>query len=303
MTDLIELRNVTKIFGGGWFSRSSTVALDDFSFSISSERPTITALVGESGSGKTTLARLVLGLTSPNSGEVLYRGKNLYDQTKEERRDFLQDVQIIFQDPFEVFNPFYKVDHVLMLPVRKFRLATSKNEGLHLIRDTLSKVGLRPEDTLGRFPHQLSGGQRQRVMVARALLLRPKLIIADEPVSMLDASLRFNILETLKSLHDEFGMSILYITHDLTTAYEVAENIIVLYRGRVAEIGEVETIIHHPEHPYTQLLISSIPSPDPDNRWRETTNKPNSAEKIDELHTESGCKFAAMCAFRMPEVS
>ena len=188
MPALLEARNVTKIFGGGRFSRTpGMVALDDFSYTVTDEPPTITAIVGESGSGKTTLARLLLGLAAPTSGEVLYRGQDLSKLSGDERKQFLRDVQVIFQDPYEVYNPFYKVDHVLSTPIEKFKLASSKQQARALMEETLNAVGLRPEETLGRHPHQLSGGQRQRVMVARALLLQPRLIIADEPVSMVDA--------------------------------------------------------------------------------------------------------------------
>ena len=176
---------------------------------------------------------------------------------------------MIFQDPFEAYNPFYRVDHVLETPVAEFRAC-----GLHgarrgaLIEETLRAVGLRPEETLGRYPHQLSGGQRQRIMVARALLIRPRVIIADEPVSMVDASLRATILASLRELHDEFGISLIYITHDLTTAYQISQNVIVLYRGLVAEAGDVEKVVGDPKHPYTRLLIGSIPYPDPDRAWK-----------------------------------
>jgi len=180
MTALLEARHVTKVFGGGRFAKApGTVALDDFSFKVDAEPPTITAIVGESGSGKTTLARLLLGLAAPTSGEVLYRGRNLQSLSREERQRFLRDVQVIFQDPYEVYNPFYKVDHVLETPIKKFHLAPSREKARQLMEETLHAVGLRPEETLGRHPHQLSGGQRQRIMVARALLLQPRLIIAD----------------------------------------------------------------------------------------------------------------------------
>jgi ABC-type oligopeptide transport system ATPase subunit len=182
MTDLIEVRHVTKVFGGGLFNRSSPlVALDDLSLTIEESPPTITAIVGESGSGKTTLARLILGLTEPTRGEVRYRGVDMRQLNREQRRQFLREVQVIFQDPFEVYNPFYRVDHVLEEPISNFRLATSRAHGRELIEEALLSVGLRPQETLGRYPHQLSGGQRQRVMVARSLLLRPRVIIADEP--------------------------------------------------------------------------------------------------------------------------
>ncbi len=301
MSTLVELRNVSKIFGTGWFS-TKTVALRDFSMKVDDEEPTITALVGESGSGKTTLARILLGLTPPTSGQVLYRDKPLPDLKNEERRAFRRDVQVIFQDPFEVYNPFYKVDHALHLPVRKAKLVNSKEEAVEKIEETLHRVGLNPRDTLGRYPHQLSGGQRQRVMVARALLLNPKLIVADEPVSMVDASLRATILQNLRELNTEFGISIIYITHDLTTAYEISEKIVVLYRGAVAEVGDVVPIVQTPEHPYTRLLIGSIPMPDPDVHWQQglevaspTASSAVSAPDID----YEGCQFVDRCPHAM----
>jgi oligopeptide/dipeptide ABC transporter ATP-binding protein len=292
VTLLIEARNVTKVFGGGLFSRGHTVALEDFSFGIAEEPPSITAVVGESGSGKTTLARLLLGLVGPTKGDVLYRGKELRQLSGAERRRFLTEVQVIFQDPYEVYNPFYRVDHVLETPVREFRLARSRDEERSVIVEALRAVGLRPEETLGRYPHQLSGGQRQRVMVARALLMKPKLIIADEPVSMVDASLRATILDSLRVLNRDFGISLIYITHDITTAYQLSENIIVLYRGTVAEAGNVELVVKAPSHPYTQLLVGSIPLPDPDKPWHYE-------EKVAEARNghaaQHGCKFADRC--------
>jgi peptide/nickel transport system ATP-binding protein len=228
---------------------------------------------------------------------VLYKGKDLRRLARAEWRAFRRDVQAIFQDPFEVYNSFYKVDHVLMIPIVKFRLANSKHESQALIEEVLQAVGLRPEETLGRYPHQLSGGQRQRVMVARALLLRPRLIIADEPVSMIDASLRATVLTNLRQLKVEFGISLIYITHDLTTAYQVSDNIIVLYRGSVVEAGDVELVVKQPQHPYTQLLISSIPLPDPDRRWGDedsgTASRPRPGR-------DAGCKFAPRCPHAMP---
>jgi len=194
MTPLLEARHVTKIYGGGLFDRTMTLALDDFSMSIQGETPTVTAIVGESGSGKTTLARMLLGKPKPTEGEVLYKGKDLRELTKEERLGFLRDVQVIFQDPFEVYNPFYRVDHVLTMPIDYMKLASSNEEKWRLIENSLETVGLRTEETLGRYPHQLSGGQRQRVMIARALILKPRIILADEPVSMIDASLRATVL-------------------------------------------------------------------------------------------------------------
>ncbi len=292
MTALLEAVHVTKTFGGGIFQPAPTVALDDFSLKIEHEPAAITAVVGESGSGKTTLARLLLGETEPTVGTVHYLGKDLTKLSRSERSAFRRDVQVIFQDPYEVYNPFYTVDHVLTMPARKFGLAKTKAETDESIRRALQAVGLRPDETLGRYPHQLSGGQRQRLMVARALLIRPRIIIADEPVSMVDASLRATILDNLKSLAQEFGVSILYITHDLVTAYQISDNIIVLYRGSIAEAGHAEPVVQHPQHPYTQLLMQSIPLPDPDHAWP----REHAASDIGKgASNASGCKFARRC--------
>ena len=230
--------------------RERKVALEHFSFAIDPALPGITAVVGESGSGKTTLARLLLGLIEPYRGRGLYEGRpSARPAQPRNGAQFRREVQAIFQDPYEVYNPFYRVDHVLTTPVRKFRLAPTRAERRGLIEEALRAVGLRPEEILGRYPHQLSGGQRQRIMVARALLLRPRLIVADEPVSMVDASLRATILGSLRKLNEELGISILYITHDLATAYQVADTILVLYRASVAEAGDVELVVKAPQHP------------------------------------------------------
>jgi oligopeptide/dipeptide ABC transporter ATP-binding protein len=298
MPPLIEFRNVSKIFSRGLLEKRRTVALENFSMKIEDEPPLITAVVGESGSGKTTLARLLLGLETPTTGEVLYRGRNLATMDKAARRQFLHDVQFVFQDPYGVYNPFYKVDHVLTKPIAKFKLANSRQEARQLIRTALETVGLHPEETLGRYPHQMSGGQRQRVMVARALLLKPRLIVADEPVSMVDASLRATILGNLQKLNQEFGISILYITHDLATGFQISHNMIVLYHGVVAEAGAVEHVVQAPQHPYTQLLMNSIPRAVPERTWRRdepTTNLTKPAA------THIGCKFADRCPHVMPQ--
>jgi peptide/nickel transport system ATP-binding protein len=265
---LLELRHVSRGFGGtGFFNQRPVLALKDFSLSISAETPSITAIVGESGSGKTTMARLALGLDSPTSGQVLYAGKDLQHVSRAEWREFRRGVQAILQDPFGVYNSFYTVDHVLVTPLKKFRLARSTEEGRKLIREALLAVGLDPDATLGRYPHQLSGGQRQRIMVARTLLLRPRVIVADEPVSMIDASLRATVLANLLQLKREFRISLIYITHDLTTAYQISDRIIVLYRGEVVESGPPAQIIERPQHAYTRLLIDSIPEADPEHPW------------------------------------
>ena len=251
-------------------------------------------MAGESGSGKTTLAMLLLGFITPTTGQILYRGKNITTLQGKERMAFRREVQAVFQDPFAVFNPFYTVDHLLTVPIKRFKLARSRSEARKRMEEALTAVGLRPEDVLGRFPHQLSGGQRQRINVARALLLKPRLLIADEPVSMVDASLRANILETLRNLQRDHGVSIIYITHDLTTAYHIAKSIVVLYRGAVMEAGDVDTVIKEPRHPYTKLLVDSIPWPNLDQRW--------GAEKIIARSTDDvpgGCRFRSRCPVAM----
>lgn len=299
---LLEADNVTKIFGGGFLNQRRTVAVDELSLSISEEKPTITTLAGESGSGKTTLARLLLGMTQPSSGVIRYRGQDLTAMHGEGRRAFRREVQAIFQDPFEVYNPFYRVDQVLTTPIRKFKLANSRAEMDRLIEESLALAGLRPEDTLGRYPHQLSGGQRQRIMVARALLLNPKIILADEPVSMVDASLRATILESLLKLKQELGISLIYITHDLTTAYQVSEDIYILYRGSVAEVGSVDKVIKDPQHPYTRLLVNSIPLPDPDLPWGSEGDLDRKTTAVKGAKgPQQGCKFADRCPFVMDE--
>jgi peptide/nickel transport system ATP-binding protein len=293
MTALIELRAAGKSFTGGTLGRERKVALQPFSFAIDPARPGITAVVGESGSGKTTLARLLLGLIQPSVGEVLFKGQAVHRLNAAGRRDFRHSVQAIFQDPYEVYNPFYRVDHVLTTPVRKFKLARSAAEGRARIEAALEAVGLQPSEILGRYPHQLSGGQRQRIMVARALLLRPKLIVADEPVSMVDASLRATILGSLRKLHEEHGISILYITHDLATAYQVADRILVLYRAAVAEVGDVEPVVKAPQHPYTQLLIGSIPKVSTVRDWAVEQ------KQTERTVTADGCTFADRCPAAM----
>jgi peptide/nickel transport system ATP-binding protein len=293
MTAFLELRNVSKIFGGGLLRKKRTVALDNFSLTIDIDNPAVRAVAGESGSGKSTLGLILLGFLTPTSGEVLYRGKDLRAFSHADWMMFRREVQAVFQDPFAVYNPFYPVDHVLSVPIEKFKLAKSRADERRLMEEALTGVGLRPEETLGRYPHQLSGGQRQRIMVARALLTKPRLLIADEPVSMVDASLRATILESLRALNRDFGISILYITHDLTTAYHVSDDIIILYRGSVAEAGAVDLVIKDPQHPYTQLLVNSIPWPDINRQWGKAETR--GARANGKISVANGCKFADRC--------
>lgn len=298
MIPLLDVQNVTKKFRirGAAFHREELLAVREFSFRVFEDSPRITAIAGESGSGKTTLARMLLGFHDPDEGRVQYRGVPLSELDKDGRRRYRTDIQAVFQDPFEVYNPYYRVDHILEMPLRKFGVATHKVEIRERIEEALVTVGLRPDETLGRFPHQISGGQRQRTMIARALLLNPKLIIADEPVSMVDASLRATILDKLLRLNKDLGISLIYVTHDLTTAYQLCDDIVILYQGRVVERGDVESVIKSPQHPYTQLLIRSIPLPDPDKSWGDPEDKLSAGEE-----RTRGCPFADRCPHVMAE--
>jgi len=290
MADLLRLEHVSKTYTRGLVNTQSTMALRDISLTLKEDEPTILTVAGESGSGKTTLAMLLLGFITPTTGRIIYRGKDVSTLRGKEKMAYRREVQAVFQDPFAVFNPFYAVDHLLTVPIRKFRLAKSRADARNKMEEALTAVGLRPEDILGRFPHQLSGGQRQRINVARALLLKPRLLIADEPVSMVDASLRATILETLRNLQRDHGVSIIYVTHDLTTAYHIAKSIIVLYRGAVMEAGDVDQVIKDPQHPYTQLLVDSIPWPNLDRRWGAQPIKARDAT----IGTD-GCRFRPRC--------
>ena len=294
MSNLLELRGISKVYSRGLINAQATVALRDFSLTLREDEPTILTVAGESGSGKTTLAMLLLGFITPTTGEIIYRGKNIVTLMGKDRLAYRREVQAVFQDPFAVFNPFYTVDHLLTVPIKRFKLARTQAEARDKMEEALTAVGLRPEDILGRFPHQLSGGQRQRINVARALLLKPRLLIADEPVSMVDASLRASILETLRNLQRDHGVSIIYITHDLTTAYHIAKSIIVLYRGGVMEGGDVDRVIKDPKHPYTQLLVDSIPWPNLDQRWGEHPIKAREGGVL-----VDGCPFMPRCPHAM----
>jgi ABC-type oligopeptide transport system ATPase subunit len=223
----IALNNVVQIFRGAAMRSlgGEFRAVDDVSFDLESEPPQIVSLVGQSGSGKSTIARIMLGLQKPSSGSVTYNGKDIYKLSRQEYDIYRKDVQPVFQDPYSIYNPFYRVDRVFWTAMNKFKLASSKQEGLAKIEESLHAVDLRPEDVLNRYPHQLSGGQRQRVMLARVHLLRPKFIIADEPVSMLDAAVRVLFLNILADFTEKYGMTTLFITHDLSTAYYVGGKI------------------------------------------------------------------------------
>jgi len=297
---LLTFQNVSKVFrrvGFGFLGRSTVQALKDVSFSLSSE-PEVLALVGESGSGKSTICRLILGLEEPTSGEILYKGRSISDWLKNNKKEYIREVQIIFQDPYEVYNPFYRVDRVLWMAIEKFNIA-SGSEAERLIYESLEAVGLRPREILGRYPHQLSGGERQRIMLSRIYLIKPRLLVADEPVSMLDASLRAIFLDHLREFK-KLGISSFYITHDLNTAYYIADRIMIIYSGRILERGPTEDVIKNPLHPYTKMLITSIPVPDPNKRWQDrVVIDVTKLQKVSGGETADGCPFYNRCQFAM----
>lgn len=263
---LIELQDVSMTFGGGLFAKANT-ALHPLSMTLTTDKPRIISVVGQSGSGKSTLGNLMLGFLTPTNGQILYRGQDLRRLNKAGQSSFRREVQAVFQDPYASFNPFYPVDHAFIPPLMRFGVVDTKAQAYEKMAIALEQVGLEPRAIFGAHSHQLSGGQRQRIMVARALSLEPKLLIADEPVSMVDASLRASILETIEKLRDENGISVIYITHDLATAYKSADYVMVLHQGRVVEAGTPDPVIRDPRHPYSALLVDSIPSPDPDHKW------------------------------------
>jgi oligopeptide/dipeptide ABC transporter ATP-binding protein len=297
-TPLLELDRVRKDFkvGGGLLKRSIT-ALEDVSLTLGEGSSSVHAIVGESGSGKSTLARLVMGLIKPTSGRVLYRGRDVQDWLRKDALTFRREVQMILQDPYSTYNPFYRVDRVLYSTVRKFKLASSRDEAHTMVVEAMRVMGMRPEYILGRFPHQLSGGERQRLMLCRILLIKPRIIVADEPVSMLDASLRAIFLDNMLGLKDELGLSCLYITHDMNVARHVSDTIMIMTHGAVAERGVARRVIERPLHPYSQLLVDSMPIPDPDRRWKEVMDF--NLGTMEDIKPKQGCKFTPRCPHAM----
>jgi peptide/nickel transport system ATP-binding protein len=289
---VLKTDNLNKVYNlGGLFRRVRINALDDVNLRVESDQPVIISLVGESGSGKTTLAKVMLRLVDPTSGKAV-----VYDQlvvgkgTKPGKQEFMTAVQPIFQNPFEAFSNYRTVDsylHATATRVNKY----GPERAIEAVQEALTSVGLKYEDVKGKFPNQFSGGELQRVSIARALIPRPKIIVADEPVSMIDASLRMNIVNLFLSLKEQYKTSFLYITHDLATAYYISDYIAVMYRGSIVEFGQARAVLSDPQHPYTRLLMESIPA----------TNRKWSREQIamSDIETKEyqfgGCKFRNRC--------
>ncbi|HWU18890.1 MAG TPA: ABC transporter ATP-binding protein [Devosia sp.] len=263
--NLLELDHVTKRYGvGGLFSRQSITAVNDVSFSLASDRPEIFAIVGESGSGKSTMAKMILGNEVPDGGRLTFDGTDIGTiRTRAQREAFMTRVQPVFQNPFEAFNPLTHVDTYLYATARRFTGADTRAQQEIKADEALQRVGLSLAELKGRFSHELSGGQLQRVAVARALIPSPKLIVADEPVSMVDASLRMSIVNLFRALRDDLKVSIIYITHDLATAYYISDRVIIMQKGSVIEAGNARTVLDHPTHPYSIALKNAVLPPDP----------------------------------------
>ena len=276
MNEILELKNIMKYFlvkknFREMFyltERQYIKAVDDVSFTIGKGR--VFVLAGGSGSGKTTLARLILRAIEPDGGSIIFDGEDITRNTDNKLRKFRTNVQMIHQDPFTSLNPRMKIMDIVMEPLNIHNKQISKCERREKVLGSLENVRLEPVgDIAEKFPHMLSGGQRQRVALARSLVLKPKLVIADEPVSNLDVSVRAEILDLMKNLKDRFQISFLYITHDLSTSRYIGDEIAIMHEGKIVEIGQIDKVLLNPFHPYTQALIDAIPDPNPDNLQRE----------------------------------
>ncbi len=276
MNEILELKNIMKYFlvkknFREMFyltERQYIKAVDDVSFTIGKGR--VFVLAGGSGSGKTTLARLILRAIEPDGGSIIFNGEDITRNTDNKLRKFRTNVQMIHQDPFTSLNPRMKIMDIVMEPLNIHNKQISKCERREKVLRSLENVRLEPVgDIAEKFPHMLSGGQRQRVALARSLVLKPKLVIADEPVSNLDVSVRAEILDLMKNLKDRFQISFLYITHDLSTSRYIGDEIAIMHEGKIVEMGQIDKVLLNPFHPYTQALIDAIPDPNPDNLQRE----------------------------------
>ena len=305
MNNLISVVNLKKYFPltKGFFAtlfskeRKYIHAVDGISFDIKYRE--IFVLAGESGCGKTTTGKVILGLYKPTEGTVKFKGKDIFNLSKEEWREIRPKMQMIYQDPYESLNPRQKIYDIVAEPVRINHLCDSEDEVYDLVIRTLESVKLTPpEDFIYRYPHELSGGQRQRVAIARAIVLKPEFIVADEPVSMVDASMRASILDLLLSFRKDLNITFLYITHDLATARYAGDRIAIMYLGKIVEQGPIDVVIEDPQHPYTKSLISSIPDPDPRyTRSRERIKL--KGEVPTPINPPSGCRLHPRCPYAM----
>ncbi len=290
MPKVLEFENVSKVFHqGGMLSQARILANDQVTFHVN--KGEIFVLAGESGCGKTTAAKIILGFEEATEGQVIHNEKR---GVKERNREvwLTEGVQAIFQDPFATFNPLRVVDRYFFETVNNYKLAKTHAEAIELIDEKLRAVGLTYKDIATKYPSEFSGGQLQRISIARALLTDPVVLIADEPVSMVDASLRMSIVNLFRKLRDDFGVSVVYITHDLATAYYVGDRIAIMFRGNIIERGPAAEVLMNPLHPYTKLLRESIPQADPDRKWQSDV-KLSDAESED--FRRKGCKFAGRC--------
>jgi len=292
---LIETRGLTKHFKlGRGLSRLNLHAVDDVDFTIAGKQ--IVALVGESGSGKSTIARLLARVYRPTAGEILYRGQSLGGmRTRRKTLAYRSDVPMVFQDPFSSLNPAYRVSHGILRGLILHRRELDARGRHAEAARVLEAVGLTPAaDVLDRFPHELSGGQRQRIGFAQALAYKPKLIIADEPVSMLDVSIRIGLLNLMTELREREGVSLLYITHDIASARYVSDRLLVMYAGHLVESGRTEDVLARPKHPYTQLLLSAVPDP------RAPLSVEGAADRGEPprvINPGEGCRFRRRCPY------
>jgi peptide/nickel transport system ATP-binding protein len=294
---LLEIKNVTKIFRiGGMLTGKKLVAVDDVSLDIDSGRPVILSVVGESGCGKSTLCRMILRLYKPDMGDIILSGRSYSNKKGYDPMRFRLDVQPIFQNPYESFSARKPVDTYLFNTALRLGISKNRAEAEKLVDETLSSVGLSYAVVRGKYPTQFSGGELQRISIARALIPRPKLIIADEPVAAIDASMKMNIVNLFKELKDKYNVSFIYITHDLSTAYYVSDYIATLYRGCLVEYGPAKEIMDEPAHPYTELLMNAVPRVG--EKWKQELAMPDIEEKE---YSISYCKFAPRCPYQTEE--
>ena len=288
---LLDVKNLTKHFpiGGGLFAEKKTVrAVDDVSFFIG--KGETVGIVGESGCGKSTTARLLMHLMPRNSGEIIFDGQLVGETIS--MREFRRGMQMVFQDSYASLNPRLTIEDSIAFGPKVH--GVSDADARVLARELMDKVGLRPEVFANRYPHEISGGQRQRVNIARALALKPRLVILDEAVSALDKSVEAQVLNLLTDLKREFGLTYLFISHDLNVVRYISDRVLVMYLGQVVELGPVDDVWDAPAHPYTQALLAAMPSLDPDNR---TTVPPITGDPPNPIDPPPGCRFHTRCAF------